>query len=85
MLQVLGWLVLIIALELAAKGLGGGRLAVAGIDAVIAILMGLEASTLQRWTYSRRKWRQLDVIVDQAKEMGFTGLIWVRPGQPRGV
>src|SRR5712691_5548339 len=29
--------------------------------------------------YSRS---QLDAIVDQAKEMGFTGLIWVRPGEP---
>jgi aspartyl-tRNA synthetase len=29
--------------------------------------------------YSRS---QLDVIVDQAKQMGFTGLIWVRPGDP---
>ena len=29
--------------------------------------------------YSRS---QLDVIVDQAKQMGFTGLIWVRPGAP---
>src|SRR5262245_37568951 len=25
---------------------------------------------------------QLDGIVDQAKQMGFTGLIWVRPGEP---
>jgi aspartyl-tRNA synthetase len=25
---------------------------------------------------------QLDVLVDQAKQMGFTGLIWVRPGDP---
>src|SRR5205814_6534980 len=25
---------------------------------------------------------QIDVIVDQAKQMGFTGLIWVRPGAP---
>ena len=29
--------------------------------------------------YSRS---QLDVLVDQAKQMGFTGLIWVRPGKP---
>ena len=29
--------------------------------------------------YSRS---QLDVLVDQAKAMGFTGLIWVRPGAP---
>ena len=27
--------------------------------------------------YSRS---QLDVLVDQAKQIGFTGLIWVRPG-----
>jgi aspartyl-tRNA synthetase len=25
---------------------------------------------------------QLDLLVDQAKQMGFTGLIWVRPGEP---
>jgi aspartyl-tRNA synthetase len=25
---------------------------------------------------------QLDGLVDQAKQMGFTGLIWVRPGEP---
>jgi len=29
--------------------------------------------------YSRS---QLDAIVDQAKQLGFTGLIWVRPGEP---
>jgi aspartyl-tRNA synthetase len=29
--------------------------------------------------YSRS---QLDVLVDQAKALGFTGLIWVRPGAP---
>ncbi|MSO57180.1 MAG: aspartate--tRNA ligase [Acidobacteria bacterium] len=29
--------------------------------------------------YSRS---QLDVLVDQAKQMGFAGLIWVRPGEP---
>jgi aspartyl-tRNA synthetase len=25
---------------------------------------------------------QIDVVVDQAKQMGFSGLIWVRPGEP---
>jgi len=29
--------------------------------------------------YSRS---QLDLLVDQAKQLGFTGLIWVRPGEP---
>jgi hypothetical protein len=67
-LALLGWLIVIVALELAARGLGGGRLAVTGIEAAIAILTGLEASTLQRWSYSRRKWRQLDVIVADDEE-----------------
>src|ERR1700756_4596832 len=61
-LALLGWLVLVVALEIAAAELGGGA-AVTAIGIVVAILMGLEASTLQRWTYSRRKWRQLDVVV----------------------
>jgi len=30
-----------------------------------------------KWTRS-----QLDVLVDQAKQMGFSGLIWVRPNEP---
>ncbi len=30
-------------------------------------------------SYSRS---QLDVLVDQAKQMGFSGLIWARPGEP---
>jgi aspartyl-tRNA synthetase len=29
--------------------------------------------------YSRS---QIDVLVDQARQMGFSGLIWVRPGEP---
>ncbi len=33
-----------------------------------ALLMGLEASSLRRWTLSRGKWRQLDVVVaDEAR------------------
>lgn len=30
---------------------------------LIALLMGLEAATLRRWTLSRRGWRQLDLVV----------------------
>jgi aspartyl-tRNA synthetase len=30
-----------------------------------------------KWTRS-----QIDVLVDQAKQMGFSGLIWIRPGEP---
>ena len=30
--------------------------------------MGLEAASLQRWTLSRRKWRQLDIVVADSEE-----------------
>jgi Protein of unknown function (DUF2628) len=32
---------------------------------LIALLMGFEAASLKRWTLSRGKWRQLDVVVAQ--------------------
>src|SRR4029079_8904842 len=32
-------------------------------DVLIAILTGFEAASLQRWTLSRRRWRQLDIVV----------------------
>jgi hypothetical protein len=67
-LSVLGWVVIVSTLEWGVVRLGGGRLGVAGIDIAIAILMGLEASTLQRWTFSRRNWRQLDVVVADDEE-----------------
>ena len=53
-----GYLVLSIAVEVVLTLLragGGTRIAVM---AVIAVLMGLEAASLRRWTLSRRKWRR---------------------------
>lgn len=35
---------------------------------LIAILMGLEAASLRRWTFSRGKWRLLDVVVADDEE-----------------
>jgi hypothetical protein len=35
---------------------------------VIILLMGLEAGSLRRWTLSRRKWRQLGVVVADDRE-----------------
>src|SRR6185437_1361194 len=35
---------------------------------LIAILMGFEAVSLRRWTLSRRKWRQLDIVVADDEE-----------------
>lgn len=67
-LALLGWLILAVAIEVVAIKLGGGRSIVTAIEVIVAILMGLEASTLRRWTLSRRKWRQLDVVVADDEE-----------------
>jgi hypothetical protein len=67
-LALLGWLVLFTVLDAAMVQLGGGAEALLVVDIMVAILMGLEASTLQRWTYSRRNWRQLDVVVADDEE-----------------
>src|SRR5258708_33638011 len=35
---------------------------------LIALLMGFEAASLWRWTLSRRKWRQIDIVVADDEE-----------------
>jgi len=35
---------------------------------LIALLMGLEAASLRRWSYSRRKWQQIDFVVADDEE-----------------
>jgi hypothetical protein len=58
-----GYLALNVVLTLVLAGLrtdGGTRFAVM---LLIALLLGLEAATLKRWTLARRGWRQLDVVV----------------------
>jgi uncharacterized protein DUF2628 len=67
-IALIGWLVVTVAFEAAVAQLGGSRLAVTAVGIIVAILTGLEASTLQRWTYSRRNWRQLDVVVADDEE-----------------
>lgn len=35
---------------------------------MLAILMGLEAASLRRWSYSRGRWRQIDFVVADDEE-----------------
>jgi hypothetical protein len=62
-LALLGWIAVTVAVDLGLMALGAGRGAIFAADVLIAILMGFEAATLQRWTLSRRNWRQLDIVV----------------------
>ena len=67
-LALLGWIVLTVAIDvgLAKLGVGGGTILL--VDLLLALLMGFEAASLQRWTLSRRKWRQLDIVVADDEE-----------------
>jgi Protein of unknown function (DUF2628) len=67
-LALIGWLVLTFAIDFALAKLGIGRGAILLVDLVLMVLIGLEAATLQRWTLSRRKWRQLDIVVADNRE-----------------
>jgi hypothetical protein len=67
-LALLGWIVLAVAMGFGMAALRAGSMAVGLGDALVALLMGFEAATLQRWTLSRRKWRQLDIVVAEDEE-----------------
>ena len=62
-LALLGWIAVTFAVEFGLAALGVGRGGMLAAEALIAILMGFEAASLRRWTLSRRKWRQVDIVV----------------------
>ena len=67
-LSLLGWIVLMAAIDfgLMRLGVGGGTILLA--DILLALLLGFEAATLRRWSLSRGKWRQLDIVVADNQE-----------------
>jgi hypothetical protein len=67
-LALIGWVTLTLAIDFGMAALGAGRGAILLVDLLLAILMGFEAASLQRWTLSRRKWRQLDIVVADDEE-----------------
>ena len=52
-LALIGWIVLMIAVQFGMSALGASRGTIFAIDVLIAILMGFEAASLRRWTLSR--------------------------------
>jgi hypothetical protein len=67
-LALIGWIVVLAAIDFGITVLGAGGTAVVLANALIALLTGFEAASLQRWTLSRRNWRQLDVVVGDDEE-----------------
>ena len=62
-LATIGWIVVMTAIDVAMVKLGVGAATVFCADCLLVLLLGFEASSLQRWSLSRRKWRQLDIVV----------------------
>ena len=67
-LALIGWIILMAAIDVAMTRLGVSPTAIFLVDAFIALLMGFEAASLWRWTLSRRRWRQLDIVVADDEE-----------------
>ena len=67
-LALIGWIILLLALDVGMASLGAGRTAIFVANVLVALLMGFEAASLRRWTLSRRNWRQLDIVVADDEE-----------------
>jgi hypothetical protein len=67
-LALFGWVILSLAVNIALAKLGVGSGTILMVDVVLALLFGFEAANLERWTLSRRKWRQLDIVVADDEE-----------------
>ena len=67
-LALIGWIVLIIVVDVGMLRLGVGGTAIFLVDALLALLLGFEAASLERWTLSRRNWRQLDIVVAEDQD-----------------
>jgi hypothetical protein len=67
-LALIGWIVLIIAIDVGLARLGVAGTLIFLVDGLLALLLGFEAASLERWTLSRRKWRQIDIVVADDEE-----------------
>lgn len=67
-LAMIGYLVLSFIGEVTLSLLGVSSSARLAAMLIVALMMGLEAASLQRWTLSRSKWKQVDVVVADTEE-----------------
>jgi hypothetical protein len=67
-LALLGWIIVMLAVDIGLGRFGAGGTAIFLANVLIALLMGFEAASLERWTLSRRNWRQLDIVVADDEE-----------------
>jgi hypothetical protein len=60
---VILWLVVVFALGAVIRLLGVPSGMTSLVFLLLAFLIGLEASTLQSWTFKRRGWREIGIVV----------------------
>lgn len=68
-LVLIGFVVLMAAVAVALGVLGASAWASATVGLLLAILLGIEASTLRRWTLTRRGWSQIGVVVADDRDL----------------
>jgi hypothetical protein len=67
-LVLLGYIAVAAATGIALTVLGASANVRLLVFVLLAALMGLEAASLRRWSYSRGKWRQIDFVVADDEE-----------------
>jgi hypothetical protein len=67
-LILLGYIVVTAAIAISLRLLGAATEVRLIVFALLALLMGLEAASLRRWSYSRGKWHQIDFVVADDEE-----------------
>jgi hypothetical protein len=67
-LVLLGYVVLVVAIEVALHQLGASSNVSLTVGVLLALLIGFEAGTLRRFTLGRRKWTNLGIVVDDDLE-----------------
>jgi len=84
-LVLAGYVVVVVALEALLVVFGAAPSAVSVVGLLISLLIGLEASTLRRFTLRRRGWANVGVVsgddVEDAERRFFDA--WLRQSSPR--
>lgn len=68
-LAFLGYILIIGGLEIAIALLNVPSSARMLVMLLVAALMGMEAANIKRWSYSRRRWREIGLVVADDEEM----------------
>ncbi len=67
-LVLLGYVVLVVAMSFAMRTFGASGSAKLFAGFLVAILIGIEAGTLRRFTLARRRWKNIGVIVGDDRD-----------------